>query len=184
MDCLMKTLNDYVKRYDILSPDESKNIIDLIEPGVWAPHEWYDPVEGSINNEKDFVVTNNNEACRLMDRKIRNVLHDYALSCMGEHPRDFAYSLVRFNKYSIGQSIREHIDHIHNLFSGNPKGIPILSLVGCLNDDYEGGQFTLCDEPIDIGVGQVIVFPSLFMYPHYVTPVTKGKRYSWVSWAV
>ena len=29
---------------------------------------------------------------------------------------------------------------------------------------------------------QLIIFPSIFLYPHLVKPVKKGTRYSFVSW--
>ena len=38
------------------------------------------------------------------------------------------------------------------------------------------------DTVIDIPPGAVLIFPSNFMYPHKVEPVTKGTRYSYVSW--
>ena len=101
---------------------------------------------------------------------------------MGNFSQQFFNTLPRFNKYSVGEGIEEHVDHIHAIFECRPSGIPIISLVGCLNDDYEGGVFHLCDKPVDIKAGEFIVFPSVFLYPHYVTPVTKGTRYSWVSW--
>ena len=75
-----------------------------------------------------------------------------------------------------------HADHIHSMFDGERKGIPILSVLGVLNDDYEGGEFVLIDEKINLSKGDIIVFPSNFMYPHKVEPVTKGTRYSYISW--
>jgi predicted 2-oxoglutarate/Fe(II)-dependent dioxygenase YbiX len=30
--------------------------------------------------------------------------------------------------------------------------------------------------------GDLIIFPSIFLYPHRVEPVTKGVRYSFISW--
>ena len=75
-----------------------------------------------------------------------------------------------------------HADHIHSIFDGERKGIPILSVLGVLNDDYEGGEFVLIDEKIDLSKGDIIIFPSNFMYPHKVEPVTKGTRYSYISW--
>ena len=39
-------------------------------------------------------------------------------------------------------------------------------------DDYE----------IEFKQGDVVIFPSLFLYPHKVEPVTKGTRYSYISW--
>ena len=35
---------------------------------------------------------------------------------------------------------------------------------------------------IDTRKGDLIIFPSNFLYPHKITPVTKGVRYSYVSW--
>ena len=40
----------------------------------------------------------------------------------------------------------------------------------------------LIDEKIDLSKGDIIIFPSNFMYPHKVEPVTKGTRYSYISW--
>ena len=37
----------------------------------------------------------------------------------------------------------EHCDHISSLFDGQIKGIPMLSVVGQLNDNFEGGEFVM-----------------------------------------
>ena len=92
------------------------------------------------------------------------------------------YSHVRFNKYAENKKMALHADHIHSMFDGERKGIPILSVLGVLNDDYEGGEFVLIDDKINLSKGDIIVFPSNFMYPHKVEPVTKGTRYSYISW--
>ena len=92
------------------------------------------------------------------------------------------YSHVRFNKYAENKKMALHADHIHSMFDGERKGIPILSVLGVLNDDYEGGEFYLVDEKTDLSKGDIIIFPSNFMYPHKVEPVTKGNRYSYISW--
>lgn len=65
-----------------------------------------------------------------------------------------------------------------------------LSMVIQLSDpsEYSGGRFELssrdCDEVPDpeaiLGKGTVIIFPSFLR--HRVTPVTKGCRYSLVTW--
>ena len=92
------------------------------------------------------------------------------------------YSHVRFNKYAENKMMALHADHIHSMFDGERKGIPILSVLGVLNDDYEGGEFVLIDEKIDLLKGDIIIFPSNFMYPHKVEPITKCTRYSYISW--
>ena len=77
----------------------------------------------------------------------------------------------------------KHVDHIHDLFTGDIKGIPILSILSLLNDNYQGGEFIMFDDyEIKLKAGDLLIFPSVFLYPHLVKPVTKGIRYSFVSW--
>ena len=76
-----------------------------------------------------------------------------------------------------------HADRVQEMFDGERKGIPTLSVVGLLNDDFEGGEFTMFEDyKIKLKTGDVLIFPSTFMYIHQVTPVVTGTRYSWVSW--
>ena len=76
-----------------------------------------------------------------------------------------------------------HCDHIHSIFDGTKKGIPVFSVIGLLNDDYEGGKLVMFgDKKINTKEGDLIIFPSLFLFPHEVEPITKGIRYSYISW--
>ena len=177
----MKQISDYVLKCTSLGREECREVIS--ELGNWEPHKWYSHVEDRKDSFGDFVVTHNTKANICLQPHIEKGLVTYASTMMGEYGEAFFNTHVRFNKYSIGEGIEKHVDHIHALFNSRPSGIPVLSLVGCLNDDYEGGVFHLCDSPVDIKAGEFIIFPSIFLYPHYVTPVTKGTRYSWVSWA-
>ena len=94
-----------------------------------------------------------------------------------------SYTSIRFNKYMENRMMALHCDHIYSMFDGERKGIPILSIVGTLNDDYEGGEFIMFDDyEIPFKTGDVVMFPSVFLYPHRVEPVTKGIRYSYSSW--
>ena len=91
---------------------------------------------------------------------------------------------IRFNKYFENNVMAIHCDHIHSMFDGKIKGVPILSVVGVLNDDFEGGEFILFkDYEIKFKQGDIVIFPSNFMFPHKVKPVTKGIRYSIINWA-
>ena len=92
------------------------------------------------------------------------------------------YSHVRFNKYAENKKMALHADHIHSMFDGERKGVPILSVLGLLNDDFEGGEFFMIDKQREFSKGDILIFPSNFIYPHVVKPVTKGIRYSFISW--
>lgn len=92
------------------------------------------------------------------------------------------YSYIRYNRYQVNQRMDVHCDHISTLF-GDKSGVPILTILGTLNDDYEGGELIFFEnEVMDMKAGDLIIFPSNFMFPHKVNPVTKGVRYSYVSW--
>ena len=93
------------------------------------------------------------------------------------------FSPIRFNKYPIGTTMREHYDHIHSIFDGKMKGVPIVSIVANLNEDYEGAEFYCRGRKIELKTGDILLFPSNFMYPHEVKETKKGVRYSFVSWA-
>jgi len=93
------------------------------------------------------------------------------------------FTQVRFNRYQQSTLMALHCDHIKDLFDGNRKGIPVISIVGVFNDDYKGGDFIMFDDKkIDLKQGDVLLFPSNFLYPHEVTEVTEGCRYTGVSW--
>ena len=53
-----------------------------------------------------------------------------------------------------------------------------LSMVGCLTDDYEGGQLVFPRQNVRyrLDKGDIIVFPGGLTHPHYVEPITKGFR--------
>jgi predicted 2-oxoglutarate/Fe(II)-dependent dioxygenase YbiX len=94
------------------------------------------------------------------------------------------FTTVRFNRYQPGQIMRQHIDHIHSIFDGENKGIPVLSFILNFNDEYEGADLFFWDnDSYKLGKGDIIMWPSNFLYPHGVTEATKGKRYSGVCWA-
>jgi hypothetical protein len=76
-----------------------------------------------------------------------------------------------------------HVDH----FADIPR---TMSCILLLNNDYEGGN--LCfrnpdgsgEWEVEVKPNRMIIWPSNFLYPHTVKPVTKGKRYSVVAWAI
>ena len=96
------------------------------------------------------------------------------------------YTSLKYNKYEEGSNMDYHVGHIHSIFDndyGVTKGVPILSIVGVLNNDFEGGAFTMFDDyEINLDMGDVVLFPSSFVFPHKVNTIEKGTRYSFVSW--
>lgn len=183
-------LLDYVKVYKNHLPiDLCKSTVNNLKKINWEKHFYYD----STNNQK---VSYDNELSishdtiletKEINKQIWFAIEKYILKDF----KDFAYwfngwdghSGVRFNRYDPTTEMKLHCDHIKLLFDGQIKGIPVLSVLGVLNDDYEGGEFIMFDGyEIHLPAGSVVVFPSNFMFPHEVKPVKSGTRYSCISW--
>jgi len=183
-------LKDYVRIYDdFLDKDFCKEVVEELQSNNWQKHAFYRAAtQDSISYDDDLSVSYSNSVNgELINKKIWSAIEQYVI-------KDFSfihkwnngwngYSQVRFNKYETGTKMALHCDHIHSMFDGNRKGIPILSVLGALNDDYEGGELWMWEsEKIELKAGSIMIFPSNFMYPHRVDTVTKGTRYSYVSW--
>jgi predicted 2-oxoglutarate/Fe(II)-dependent dioxygenase YbiX len=180
----MKTL-DYVQVFDrdlntVLS--STKNLSD-----GWRTHSWYNAGTQSTHSEatKELAVRNVDDQPELQKELINATVEVVKAYCDNLMPYATVHHISppRLNRYDVGTMMRMHSDHIHSIFDGQAKGIPVLSIVGNLNDGYEGGVLTICGQPYNLKANQVIVFPSCFLYPHEVTEVTSGTRYSYVSWA-
>lgn len=87
-----------------------------------------------------------------------------------------------FLMYDIHGKYETHVDTFHQRSNETRK----LTVLAFLNDDFEGGKFYIQNSHERLypqqTPGTVLVFPS-FM-PHGVEPVTKGIRYSIVTWMV
>ena len=79
--------------------------------------------------------------------------------------------------------MKAHYDYHTDHMKENPR---VLTMLVGLNsvDEYIGGELFVQNqkEGVKLDMGDAIVFPSNFMYPHKVAPVTKGVRKVLVIW--
>jgi hypothetical protein len=89
---------------------------------------------------------------------------------------------TEFLMYDVNGKYEAHVDTFHQLGNETRK----LTVIAILNDDFEGGKFYIQQSNKKIyppqEKGDIIVFPSFMM--HGVEPVTKGKRFTVVTWLV
>ena len=182
-------IRDYVKVYkNFFDKEFCKNIIKEITNNTWEKHSFSTYGEQLTQYENELSVSwDENKLKQELQNKLWYAIERYILKDFNNFNTWFeswnGYTSIRFNKYDKNTKMKEHCDHIHSMFDGKIKGIPTLSIVGCLNSNYEGGEFIMWQtEEIKIPEGAILIFPSNFMYPHKVNPVTKGTRYSYVSW--
>ena len=141
-------------------------------------------IKRSEDQELSTLLSKNILTKEILMKELWNVIYDYIINLKFNWFNSWqGYSEIRFNKYTKNKKMAEHCDHLHDLFDGEIKGIPILSVLGILNDNYEGGEFIMFEnEKIKLSKGDLLIFPSVFLYPHRVEPVKKGTRYSFISW--
>lgn len=182
-------VRSYVKIYsNFISEDLRVRTVDKLASSNWKKHSYYKSADDQfITHENDLLVSNEDMPEKfIITLQLKELVKQY----MGDVPilggcweEIDNFSSIRFNRYEVGTEMRMHCDHIKTLFYGKERGIPITTVLGSLNDDYEGGELVMWeDEVIPLKAGSVIVFPSNFMYPHKVNPVLSGVRYSYVSW--
>lgn len=190
---LSETLKTYVFVAKNIIPKNLCEKLILKEKNIdnsWTKHEWtrYDDTKKGLTSftsnkkEDSFIVKNilNQELNSCVEKSIELYLQVYNLPGPPKMVNNF--SPLRINRYLVGTQMTQHFDHIFSVFDGKRKGIPILSLVGLLNDDFEGGHFHFYGSVVPLEAGDILIFPSCFLYPHGVTEVTKGERWSFVSW--
>jgi len=187
----MNQIEDYIIIKNNIPKEICQSLIDACNNRKWDKHQWdnYGTGEFTSNSPKELDVMYSSEEQEVKVRPlIVEALNEYQKKCTWggnvEKPTWLTrFSSIRFNKYEVGTMMRGHYDHIHNMFDGKLKGVPIVSIVANLNEDYGGAEFHCRGKIIPLTTGDILLFPSNFMFPHGVTECTKGTRYSFVSWA-
>jgi hypothetical protein len=189
----MNNLKDYIFHLDNWIPKNicNKSIEELSNDNTWERHTFTDSKtlksnSKNGNKELDICFGDNLTYLKELHNLTWKALEKYIVidKVGGETLEGWAgFSQIRFNRYNKNQIMSKHIDHIQSIFTGEKRGIPFLSIVCVLNEDYEGGEFIMFDDyEIKFKTGDLIIFPSIFLYPHLVKPIKKGVRYSFVSW--
>ena len=185
----MKELKDYIVVVPNVVPSE---LCDAVLNEFGSCNDW---INASIDNGENLNIRNcqtigisfssiiekNKEIRQKIDQKLftcaANALKQYAkLFPTTIIKQDSGYELL---KYETNGFYTTHTDS----FKDRPRAV---SCSFMLNDDYEGGEFAFFGRELvyNLKKGSCIMFPSNFMYPHEIMPVTSGTRYSIVTWFV
>jgi hypothetical protein len=175
----MKHLIDYVSVFkNVIPEDICKSTISILEADPnWGPHEWTGAYDPNLDRSKDLDILYSDHM-----KQFNPVIGKCLMEYIKPHGKIVEmWTKIRVNKYTTGKQMAEHVDLIRKSAT---DGIPVLSILGMLNDNFKGGDFIMFgDTKIDLKQGDILMFPSTFFYPHLVTEVTEGTRYSFVTWA-
>jgi hypothetical protein len=108
---------------------------------------------------------------------LTSILKQYVIKFPFLHiESDTGYVLL---KYNVDDFYKLHIDQI-----SKGEQTRLISCIICLNDDYTGGEISFFNKQktFTLKKGDVLLFPSNFMFPHEVFPILTGTRYSIITW--
>ena len=179
----MDYLEAIVEIKKIIHPEFIKKIIPLINHKAKKNLGIRTGVNKNIRNVKgyslNFETPTNIFYWNYIKQEIERVYTFYK----AKFPKMESYKINQIDllKYNLGGKYEIHTDH----YTYSPRH---LSIIINLNDTYEGGDLIFTNQQnkeikrLKLDKGSIVFFPSNFMYPHSIQPITKGERYSIVAW--
>ena len=180
-DCIpLKTLSSFIKYL---------NTVEFKPTGVVnTSDEGSEIIEKKVRNTEAFWLTAFNTN-KLSQVHWANLFASVVYKSVKKYTKELNLKFIETLKIeSLGVLKYQETGHYtFHVDSGlyTPRSI---SCIYILNNDYEGGELVFADPDgnnsftIENKPNSLIMWPSNFLYPHKVTPVTKGIRYSLVAW--
>jgi len=117
--------------------------------------------------------------CKQIDEFVFNKTTEYIKSYAEKNElgglEDEGYSIL---KYQDGAEYKNHYD------CGPGTNKRVVSMLAYLNEEYSGGELEFVNFGIKYkpSAGDIILFPSSYIYSHIAHPVTSGTKYAIVTW--
>ena len=156
-----RVTQDYIRQYKgILTEEQCRTIIAAADYGRW-----------------EEITHNDSRVCDvavITSPALDNILFDAFGQMLKHYAKDFwraasmntdtGYTLVRY-------SVSDHCPIHHE-----PSGSSIRAMISL--NECDGGELQFfAKEKVDTSVGTGTIFPSSFMFPYEILPVTEGFRY-------
>lgn len=144
-----------------------------------------------VKNLRNCQIKNILDSYSFGEKIMLNYIKDKLFTALNSYTKKFnefyfeelsQLDILKYESNSYDAGYKYHVDM-------GPKSTPRhVSISLCLNNDFEGGEFKFKlsngEFQYPQNVGDCIMFPSNFMFPHQVNRVTKGTRYALIGWAV
>jgi len=177
---------------NVLDLDQCKKIIDTLESNLSGPggYSWEGArvTEGQeaildARNCLDFKIGHKNLGPENEYNKDLYKVHEDSFKAIYPHVEDYGqywgvvmryYEVFNYVKYEgTGKHFAVHADH-------GPAYVTTVSAVAYLNNNYDGGEliFPRFNLSIKPEPGDLVVFPSTFIYEHSSEPIISGDKYS------
>lgn len=169
---LNNQITNFIKMYELAELDFCDLTVELLkESTAW-----------NIEEDVETCHLHNADVATLLTESLKPIIQNYIDT--GCYPWFYSfndYTPVRFQRFETKKKMYIRCDH--NKFINNHNyGMPILTVIGLLNDDFTGGNFMMLGEKLKFEKGQLVIFPSNFLYPYAIEKVISGTRYQFISW--
>jgi hypothetical protein len=187
-------IKNFIKIYDEVLPwnvlsnlIRFSNISNFQEAQIGGGNE----NKTNFNIRKTYTLPLSNSHDSLSTVHWFNLLYSYFDKNLKQYKFDKNILDFDFKKITNIEILKYENNGFYNWHTDHFADIPrTMSCILLLNNDYEGGN--LCfrnpdgsgEWEVEVKPNRMILWPSNFLYPHTVKPVTKGKRYSVVAWAL
>ena len=180
-------LKDYIMYVENVVPSElcDRIVAEYKECNSWCPAFIAAGEDKSVRNCDNLSLSLGSVIAQNYDvrQKLDQDLFQCAVNAMALYKAKFPECVIEEDtgyillRYTQGGFYHQHTDS----FKKEPRAI---TSSFALNDDFEGGEFAFFDGELKfkLAKGSMIMFPANFMYPHEICEVTKGTRYSVVTW--
>lgn len=176
-----------------ITKEQGKEYIDVLEKNLDGSgrYRWNGArvtssaeVTVSARNALDFKISSNNLGPRTPENADLYDMHEKVFQALRQCIDDYgsywgvgicSYESFNFVKYDgPGTHFKVHADH-------GPTYVCTISAVIYLNDDYEGGEIwfpRLDNLVIKPEPGDIVVFPSTYIYEHASQDMISGVKYA------
>ena len=179
----MDHLEAIVQIDNIIDDDFCNDIIKIIDEKCHKPMTTIGGLNKNIRNVLGFTL--NTKKNKILYEKINKKIEELYIYYKIKFKvlKNNKINQIDLLKYPPGGKYEVHVDAI----TDSSRNI---SVILNLNDNYEGGNILFTNplkfseelKELKLKKGTAVFFPSNFMYPHGVQPITRGTRYSIVSW--
>jgi len=185
----MDKLVDYIRVYHNAIPNDLCDDIvkEFDTPVEMEPAKFGENGGELVKELRDCSVTfmSSPELCSDYRRDLDSKLYGHIVGCLYMYINEFHHVTISRDtgnmlvKYLPGQYFHEHTD-------GSTNSPRTIGCVAYVNNEFTGGEISFFNKTFfpEMKKGSLLMFPSSFQYPHSVSPVTSGVRYSIINWFI
>jgi hypothetical protein len=184
-----RNLSYFVYKRQILSKEECSQIIEWSEKNLDLEESTIgqNQTDKLIRKSKTNTIPDDSPCLDLLLQKFNQSFMEYCeeyledsyfISLQEATQDGYLFEPLQYTKYDKDDYYRWHTDQgsdIHSICR-------IVSFVLYLNDEFEGGGTEFPFETYKCNPGEVLIFPSNFLFPHCGQKVNSGTKRIITSW--